>query len=228
MTDEQRILSEATDRWAQYTEMVKAGFLDQADAVRAYVNEFDENAQMMKDVGKSIQSSFADFLFDPFDKGIKGMVENFGKAILRMKADQASAQLMQMAGNWGASVSGSGGLMGMIGSGLSAMFGGGGAVAPMMPMGVAEGLIGDLVGFDGGGYTGNSPRSGGLDGKGGFVAMLHPQETVVDHTRGQKSQQPTVMHVEQHFHFSAPTDTRTRSQVALEAQRGLSSAGRIS
>lgn len=39
--------------------------------------------------------------------------------------------------------------------------------------------------FDGGGYTGNGSRSGGLDGKGGFMAMLHPQETVIDHTKGQ-------------------------------------------
>jgi hypothetical protein len=37
--------------------------------------------------------------------------------------------------------------------------------------------------FEGGGYTGNAPRSGGLDGRGGFMAMLHPRETVVDHTR---------------------------------------------
>jgi hypothetical protein len=37
--------------------------------------------------------------------------------------------------------------------------------------------------FAGGGYTGNAPRVGGLDGQGGFMAMLHPQETVVDHTR---------------------------------------------
>jgi len=39
--------------------------------------------------------------------------------------------------------------------------------------------------FAGGGYTGNSPRSGGLDGKGGFAAILHPRETVVDHHQGQ-------------------------------------------
>ena len=37
--------------------------------------------------------------------------------------------------------------------------------------------------FEGGGYTGNAPRSGGLDGRGGFMAMLHPRETVIDHTR---------------------------------------------
>lgn len=39
--------------------------------------------------------------------------------------------------------------------------------------------------MDGGGYTGSGARTGGLDGKGGFMAMLHPQETVVDHTKGQ-------------------------------------------
>jgi hypothetical protein len=37
--------------------------------------------------------------------------------------------------------------------------------------------------FEGGGYTGNAPRSGGLDGRGGFMAMVHPRETIIDHTR---------------------------------------------
>jgi hypothetical protein len=37
--------------------------------------------------------------------------------------------------------------------------------------------------FAGGGYTGDAPRSGGLDGRGGFMAMLHPRETVIDHAR---------------------------------------------
>lgn len=41
-----------------------------------------------------------------------------------------------------------------------------------------------LASFDGGGYTGNGPRSGGLDGKGGFMAMLHPREVVTDTTKG--------------------------------------------
>ena len=41
--------------------------------------------------------------------------------------------------------------------------------------------------FDGGGYTGNGSRSGGLDGKGGFWAMMHPQETVIDHTKSNRS-----------------------------------------
>jgi hypothetical protein len=39
--------------------------------------------------------------------------------------------------------------------------------------------------FAGGGYTGSGARSGGIDGMGGFPAILHPNETVVDHTAGQ-------------------------------------------
>jgi predicted nucleic acid-binding Zn-ribbon protein len=41
--------------------------------------------------------------------------------------------------------------------------------------------------YEGGGYTGNGARAGGLDGKGGFMAMMHPRESVIDHTRGQSS-----------------------------------------
>jgi len=37
--------------------------------------------------------------------------------------------------------------------------------------------------FDGGGFTGNGARAGGVDGKGGFNAILHPNETVIDHTK---------------------------------------------
>jgi hypothetical protein len=42
-----------------------------------------------------------------------------------------------------------------------------------------------LASFEGGGFTGGGPRSGGVDGKGGFPAVLHPNETVTDHTKGQ-------------------------------------------
>ena len=41
--------------------------------------------------------------------------------------------------------------------------------------------------FSGGGFTGYGSRSGGVDGKGGFPAVLHPNETVIDHTKGQSS-----------------------------------------
>jgi len=44
--------------------------------------------------------------------------------------------------------------------------------------------LGNLLSFDGGGFTGMGARAGGIDGKGGFPAILHPNETVIDHTKG--------------------------------------------
>ena len=38
---------------------------------------------------------------------------------------------------------------------------------------------------EGGGFTGMGARAGGVDGRGGFPAILHPNETVIDHTKGQ-------------------------------------------
>lgn len=49
------------------------------------------------------------------------------------------------------------------------------------------GFLGKWLNFEGGGYTGYGARSGGVDGKGGFPAILHPNESVVDHTAGQGS-----------------------------------------
>lgn len=41
-----------------------------------------------------------------------------------------------------------------------------------------------LPAFAGGGHTGYGPRTGGVDGQGGFMAILHPNESVIDHTKG--------------------------------------------
>ncbi|MCJ8053895.1 phage tail tape measure protein [Shinella curvata] len=68
---------------------------------------------------------------------------------------------------------GSGG--GLLGGLFSGIFGGGAKADPWAGM--------RMPSFDGGGYTGMGSRSGGIDGKGGFPAILHPRETVTDHTR---------------------------------------------
>jgi hypothetical protein len=52
----------------------------------------------------------------------------------------------------------------------------------------AAAIAGQAIGsFEGGGFTGMGSRTGGVDGKGGFAAILHPNETVIDHTKGQGS-----------------------------------------
>lgn len=51
----------------------------------------------------------------------------------------------------------------------------------------------DWGNFAGGGYTGSGTRTGGVDGKGGFPAILHPNETVVDHTQGDSGSGVTIV-----------------------------------
>jgi hypothetical protein len=46
--------------------------------------------------------------------------------------------------------------------------------------------------FEGGGFTGFGARAGGLDNRGGFPAILHPNETIIDHTKGQQMVQQPV------------------------------------
>jgi len=43
---------------------------------------------------------------------------------------------------------------------------------------------------EGGGFTGFGSRTGGVDGRGGFPAILHPNETVIDHRKGGRSGMP--------------------------------------
>ena len=79
-----------------------------------------------------------------------------------------------------------------------------------------------FISFDGGGYTGTGTRSGGVDGRGGFYAVLHPNETVLDHTRGQgiASGGQNVM-ISQTFNFGGSND---RNQVLGAAQLGAAMA----
>ena len=61
-------------------------------------------------------------------------------------------------------------------SAFEGLFSGGGIFKALAPI-----FTGDS--FEGGGDTRSGPRAGGLDGKGGFLAMMHPDETVIDHKR---------------------------------------------
>jgi len=44
--------------------------------------------------------------------------------------------------------------------------------------------LGSLLSFEGGGFTGFGVRAGGVDGSGGYPAILHPGEVVADLTKG--------------------------------------------
>lgn len=64
--------------------------------------------------------------------------------------------------------------------------------------------------FAGGGYTGDGSRSGGLDGQGGFLAMMHPKESVIDHAQGGAAGGVTIV---QHLNFAVGIAQTVRAEV---------------
>lgn len=72
-----------------------------------------------------------------------------------------------------------------------------------------------IASFEGGGYTGSGARAGGMDGKGGMLAMVHPNETIVDHEKDGKMARP----VNVNFNIQA-NDTKDFDRLLVE-RRGV-------
>lgn len=99
------------------------------------------------------------------------------------------------------------------GSGIAAWFA---SSAGIMAAGYAQaGIVAgtSLASFEGGGFTGNGIRAGGMDGKGGKLAMLHPNEKVTDLTMDKESSSVNVT-----FNIQA-NDTKGFDQL-LASRRG--------
>jgi len=161
---------------------------------------------LAEELGLSFTSAFEDAIVS--GEGLSDVLKGLEQDIIRIVTRKLVTEPMGNA------------ITSMIGS---AMGGSGGVIG-----GDFGNFLADLAGisFAGGGYTGSGARSGGLDGKGGFAAMLHPQETVVDHTKGQRLSggNTVVVNISQQF---APGTTRaTTLQAAADASRQLSAAGR--
>lgn len=82
----------------------------------------DKMSQFSLQAARNMQSHFANFLFDPFDKGIKGMLAGFLDVIRRMASEAAAAQIFEaLLGNG----KGNSGLIGdVFGSAMGSLFGG--------------------------------------------------------------------------------------------------------
>jgi hypothetical protein len=93
----------------------------------------DSMSAFNEQAARNMQDAFADFLFDPFGDGLSGMVEGFAKALQRMAAQAAAAQIFKMIGSWASGYSGGGSSwINAIGSVISSYAGGragGGPVA---------------------------------------------------------------------------------------------------
>lgn len=130
---------------------------EQGQKKQVDADEKDQN----KKRAEGITESISDGLMNGFRNG-----KSFGDTFLNELKAQFAKTVLQPA------------IKPLVEAAFGGLFGGGSG-------GGLLGALGSLLSFDGGGSTGSGARAGGMDGKGGFVAMLHPNESVVDHTKGQ-------------------------------------------
>lgn len=138
--------------------------------VAASEQQLSEQQQFMAQQTQALK----DGLIDAIVEG-----ENFADVLANVAKALAKAAMQAALFGEGPMSSGGSGLLG----GLFGMFSFGGVRSNDV---LSQALRGAMS-FDGGGFTGIGARSGGIDGKGGFPAILHPNETVIDHTRGQRA-----------------------------------------
>jgi len=140
----------------------------------------------------------------------------FTKMATQMIADAIRMMAIKFLGNLLSSALG-----GIGGGGVGANFSSAGAGSTGIGWGDA---VQYTPSFAGGGYTGGKARAGGLDGKGGFMAMLHPQETVVDHfganraAMGGKQSRSSSSPFAENAATLATTSTVTRERAIESAQ----------
>jgi len=132
---------------------------------------FADLTKAVENWGNRAADTFADFVVDG-KASFSDLINSMLKDIVRLQAKKVLDPITSGSGGWLEKAFNSFGNTGAPAGGGDWNFG------PAMP---------DLSGnsWAGGGYTGDGARSGGLDGQGGFLAMLHPQETVLDHAAGQ-------------------------------------------
>ena len=149
---------------ASAAEQALEGWAAAAEAVRKYA---DEAADWGKGIGDALTNAFtsAENVLVEFTRTGKLSFSDMARSILSDLARMGSRFVMSPFANM-----------------LSGWMGGLGAMPVAAP----------IPSFSGGGFTGHGARTGGLDGRGGFLAMLHPNESVTDHTRGGGG---TVVHI---------------------------------
>jgi len=108
----QEMLDRGVISWETYTRAV----MKTTDALAEAPKQLEKMDTFAKTAAKNIQNSFADFLFDPFHDGLKGMAQSFGEMIKKMIADAVAADLTKKL--FGDAVGGSG--SGLLGGALSA------------------------------------------------------------------------------------------------------------
>jgi len=214
---------------ADLSELLNAGKINQDEynaAVRRVTDEYDDAgksaidwSEVMTDAAKSGKDALADFLYDPLGSGFDDMVGNFTEALRKMSAQAAAAGIMDSIFNKDTMSSITSWFSSLFSSSAGGSAGGAGLLSSI------TGSIGSMFSFDGGGYTGSGARSGGLDGKGGFMAMIHPNEQIIDYTKPQTasaqqysgSSSSTV--INQVINTTGRIDRKTSNQIASDSAK---------
>ena len=111
MTNSVRAIEAEEDFEAIYggLDRISAKTQETKDAMTAFADQ----------AARNMQSSFADFLFDPFENGISGMVEGFSDSLRRMAAELAASKMFELLSTWATGYRGKGsGVINKIGSAM--------------------------------------------------------------------------------------------------------------
>lgn len=114
-----KLLAEAFEQGrisaAQFVEATQTRLGTLPDAVS---ETKDQMTIFAEEAGRNMQTAFADFLFDPFQDGLNGMLKGLADTLRKMMTQAAASRFLQALGNYGTS---SGGWFGNL---LGSIFGG--------------------------------------------------------------------------------------------------------
>jgi len=78
-----------------FSDPVSTDLPEEEDSLAKAKTRVQDLSQFATQAARNIQSTFADFLFDPFDDGLKGMLRGFTDIIRRMIAEAVSAKILE-------------------------------------------------------------------------------------------------------------------------------------
>ncbi len=176
-----------------------------------------------------IQGAMADFLFNPFEKGVQGMLKSFGTMIQRMIAEAVAADLSRRlfgavgtptSGGWMSSLLGMGSLPSLAGAGTATenwIDSGGLAKSAGGFLSGIGGFFSNLLSFDVG--TDYVPRD--------MLAKVHQGERIIPAAQNNAANGQTIhITVNVNGNPSGPDVRRAAGQGAREALSALSGARR--